>query len=32
LFDPWGVYGVASCYPAGVSRGKSTQRFPSAWK
>jgi len=32
LFDPWGVYGVASCYPAGVSRGKSAQGFPSAWK
>jgi hypothetical protein len=32
LFDPWGVYGVPSCYPSGVSRGRSAQEFPSAWK
>jgi hypothetical protein len=32
LFDPWGVYGVASCYPAGTPKGRSAQGFPSAWK
>lgn len=32
LFDPWGVYGVPSCYPQGVSKGRSAQGFPSAWK
>jgi hypothetical protein len=32
LFDPWGVYGVASCYPRGVSTGKTAEGFPSAWK
>jgi hypothetical protein len=32
LFDPWGVYGVASCYPRGVSSTRSAEGFPSAWK
>ena len=32
LFDPWGVYGEAACYPAGSPTGKSVQGFASAWK
>jgi len=32
LFDPWGVYGIPSCYPSGTPKGRSLQGFPSAWK
>jgi hypothetical protein len=32
LFDPWGVYGIPSCYPPGTPKGRSLQGFPSAWK